>query len=463
MSEINNDNGTMFSNYIILAGAILRKIVTVLVCIFIVLNLFLRCYIPGEILYPHNLNKLPYVKVGDGDNESARSTAKSLNEFLSPFTKVSEDGFVYLDRSKDEINTPHNTNKYMDSSFNSIFTAKDLSWVASLYQNQSKIQKKDFSTIFSMFFLSNLTGVKAQAKINKFLSMVHNGLFSNLKHFKLMFFILTLLLVTFIEGFIDKGGINDFLNNKLDDSIGNEEVFSLAKYIKDLILYVFSGFFFFLRFFQFLAIPFSIVLAFSYFTPTPITMIFTKFFMMVFTFAFIPLIGLILADPGSIKKVFMTMVSFISIPKFLLKGDIGFLTIFKIIGWFISAFMGLLGMISFLPIVNVVMFTIVKLSYDLGLKWLTDTEIRRLCMGLFKSFLPMIKLMFIIFALDLLYKTLGRNSMILALVLFVVFSMMELYTNPSDGQNNNFLSNLVTGDIDSDTTHVALNSLFQKK
>ena len=278
-----------------------------------------------------------------------------------------------------------------------------------------------------------------------------------------MFFILTLLLVTFIEGFIDKGGINDFLNNKLDDSIGNEEVFSLAKYIKDLILYVFSGFFFFLRFFQFLAIPFSIVLAFSYFTPTPVTMIFTKFFMMVFTFAFIPLIGLILADPGSIKKVFMTMVSFISIPKFLLKGDIGFLTIFKIIGWFISAFMGLLGMISFLPIVNVVMFTIVKLSYDLGLKWLTDTEIRRLCMGLFKSFLPMIKLMFIIFALDLLYKTLGRNSMILALVLFVVFSMMELYTNPSDGQNNNFLSNLVTGDIDSDTTHVALNSLFQKK
>ena len=58
-------NSLMVENFISLFTNMAKKIVTILISIFIVLSLFVRSYVPGEALYPHTSTRFPYVKACD--------------------------------------------------------------------------------------------------------------------------------------------------------------------------------------------------------------------------------------------------------------------------------------------------------------------------------------------------------------------------------------------------------------
>ena len=78
------------------------------------------------------------------------------------------------------------------------------------------------------------------------------------------------------------------------------------------------------------------------------------------------------------------------------------------------------GILSVVPIMFAGFLTIMKLSYDIGISWLFKPEIRDQCLSLFKSMLPAIKLIIIIFSIDVINQTLGKKCFNVEYCIFCV-------------------------------------------
>ena len=52
----------LLTTYLGFLRDLVKKFVVIVVGLFIVLNLFIRSKVPGEVLYPHNTSKMPYVE-----------------------------------------------------------------------------------------------------------------------------------------------------------------------------------------------------------------------------------------------------------------------------------------------------------------------------------------------------------------------------------------------------------------
>ena len=62
MNENIKIDDSLFNNTFLLITNLVSRCVVILISIFIVLNLFVRSYAPGEVLYPYNDTKFPYVQ-----------------------------------------------------------------------------------------------------------------------------------------------------------------------------------------------------------------------------------------------------------------------------------------------------------------------------------------------------------------------------------------------------------------
>lgn len=120
----------------------------------------------------------------------------------------------------------------------------------------------------------------------------------------------------------------------------------------------------------------------------------------------------------------------------------------SILSWIMVVAIGIFSISTFLPVALLSLFNVVDLSYKIGLSYLFDTDLRRLCIKLFKKFSPVIKLIFMIFAIDLIFKVLGKNAMIFALTLFILFFGIDFFSKKGDNNNSSFMDELISKDLD---------------
>ena len=106
------------------------------------------------------------------------------------------------------------------------------------------------------------------------------------------------------------------------------------------------------------------------------------------------------------------------------------------------------GILSVVPIMFAGFLTIMKLSYDIGISWLFKPEIRDQCLSLFKSMLPAIKLIIIIFSIDVINQTLGKNASMLSIVLFALFLIMDFFNKGDTSSAQSIINDIMKPGVD---------------
>ena len=465
-------NSVIFNNFIALVTNMTKKIVTVMVSIFIVLTLFVRSYVPGEALYPYEGSRFPYVDPCDdsekvdieGISEKVCLKTKLYGVYPSPITPGSPSVFQYSDQEKDVLKSSYDENKYdtmhPDSSYNSIFTPKSMYFMANLYQMFGNWTKKDFTMLKSPLFLSVLSGAKSQMLFNQVLAGLHEGMFRTVKHYKILFFIFVLLITSFIETNIDTQRVQKFLNTLLGSMYDSTttKAYSISEYILGLIYSIFGGFVTLLNMFKFLVLPIIFIFMYTVATvKTPIPLPISRLLIFSITSSFSALFLFLVINPGIISKMMIAILNVIPYPSFLKTitkelnsfGPFSLIRIpMSILSWIMVVAIGIFSISTFLPVALLSLFNVVDLSYKIGLSYLFDTDLRRLCIKLFKKFSPVIKLIFMIFAIDLIFKVLGKNAMIFALTLFILFFGIDFFSKKGGNDNSSFMDELISKDLD---------------
>ena len=456
MSENNNINDTLFNNSVLLFTNLLKRCVILLTSIFIVLNLFIRGYAPGEVLYPHNDAKFPYVQscsvkdvIRDTSSHCKTTKLYETNQTTSPDEHI----FNYLnDDDLEKINIPYDKTKYKEDEHNEIFTPKGMYLIASLFQNNiGDYKQRHFdSPINCLLFLSLLVSVKTKVIINKILAGFHDLLFSSAKSNGILFFILSLLMVIFIETNVQNGSVDKLLKFILRDFKSDEKSKSnIIEYIVKLIYSIFGGFVTFLHFTKYLLFPMIfIVLITIWSVKTPVKMMFTRGFYFLATTTIISSISSLIFFPETIipkiKKELNHLSNnglFESFKNIQVDGFLSFLSaVITIFGLALLSifyiYISVTSILSFLPLLFVGFTTVTSLSYDISLGFLFNENMRKLILLLFQKFSQLIKIMFMIFAVDIIYKVLGKNAFYTSLTLFAVFFGLDYFKNNNSESSN---------------------------
>jgi hypothetical protein len=419
-------------NYILLFSTLVQKTITVIVSMFIVLNLIIRSFVPGEVLYPHNASRMPYVqncrtKMREpGTGFEFCHNAKNVDNFKM-FTDSATNPFTYIE-TDDKTNTPYviGQNEVSKKKLFDLFAPKSLYLSSSFFQNIGMLSKKNFTYLYSPLFLAYLVTIRSQRQINKLLSILHNTLFSSSQYFRVLFIILTMLMVVMMDNVYKDGSSFDLLN----EAVGiKSDDFSFLGYIIKLVYTTFGGFVVFFKLLSFLLAIFLLIIILEYVSAnTPINMMVSKIMAVCIAASIGTSAASFASNPGnmtdqlkSFMKDFPSLISF--------KNQSPGTIFIRIIMFLIMSFVLYSGALSIIPIIFAGLFTILQLSYDLGVKWLFNSEIRNSCIRLFKTMLPAVKLIIMIFSIDVINQTLGNNASILSIVLFILFLMLDYFNS----------------------------------
>lgn len=469
MNENINIGDSLFNNSILLFANLLSRCVIILISIFIVLNLFIRGYAPGEALYPHDDSRFPYVqpcsvkdvKRTDGTTYCKTTKLYEVNQPTSPDEHI----FNYVnDKDFENIKIPYDQTKYKEDEHNKIFTPSGMYLISSLFQNSiSDYKKRQFdSPINCLFFLSLLVSVKTKVIINKILAGFHNLLFSSVKSNGILFFILSLLMVIFIETNVQNGSVDKLLKFVLRDFKNDENSKSnIIEYIVKLVYSIFGGFVTFLHFTKYLLFPMIFIILITIWgVKTPVKMMFTRGFYFLATTTMMSFISSLVFFPQTIIPKFKKELNHLSNNNILdsfknirINGFFSFLgSIFTVFGLLIMSifyiYISVTSILSFLPLLFVGFTTITSLSYDISLGFLFNENVRKLILLLFQRFSQLIKIMFMIFAVDVIYKVLGTNALYTSLALFTVFFGLDYFKNNNSKSSDDKKKNNILGDLD---------------
>ena len=336
--------------------------------------------------------------------------------------------------------------------------------IASLFQNNmGDYKRKYFDNIINcIFFLALLVSVKTKVIINKIIAGFHDLLFASVKTNGVLFFILTMMMIVFIETNVNNGSVDNFLNLLLRDFKKDEENKSnIIEYFVKLIYSIFGGFVTFLHLTKYLIFPLIFIVMITIWTvKTPVKMMWTRALYFFAASSLTSVVSLIMLFPqtamGLIKKEFISLSKNNTLTQIknlktdtwweIISSIISF--IFILLGSLIYLIVGTTSILSYLPLLFVGFTTILSLSYDLSLGFIFNEGVRKLILLLFQRFSQLIKIIFMIFAVDLIYKVLGKNALYISLTLFIAFFGFDYFQNSdskspdSDNKKNNILGDL---------------------
>ena len=441
-----SEDNTLLDNYIILFKTLIQKIVTVIVSIFIVLNLIIRSNVDGDVLYPHDATKMPYVKhcknkMSDATGKEFCPNAKDIDSFedMTEYNNV----FKYIN-TNDETNTPFDKEKHGEGKYVKLLQQNSMYLSAARFQNLGILTKKDFKFPFNPLFLAYLVTIRSQRSINKILSMLHNTIFRTTKQYKVLFLILTMFVVIMMDNMTKTGGTYDMFNNILRVSPDN---LSLLGYILKLAYSTFGGFFVFFKLLGFLFIPILLVIVMEYISANPpINMLISKIFAVFITASFGTLAASFTANPDNPLGQFKGYIK--GVPSLLsFKNRSGFGVIWGILIYLLISMALFSGFLSIVPVMFAGFLTITKLAFDIGISWLFKPEIREKCLELFKNMLPAIKLIIIIFSIDVINQTLGKNASLLSILLFTIFLLFDYFNGDGKSVAKDFMNDMADPNI----------------
>jgi hypothetical protein len=486
----------LLTTYLGFLKDLVKKFVVIVVGLFIVLNLFIRSKVPGEVLYPHNTSKMPYVepcetpssleeidgnkvckttKLVDTFNELAGYNSNSIFNFAMSFGGTGSVDQKEFNKQQENLATSINMNKYQENDINKVF-GKDKMYIHSwIYQNilSSGTTSKGLGFIYSPLFIALATSMKSQALINSILSSIHDSVFSKLTSSSLLLFIMSIILISIIDNVSKKSENFNFMNEFLKlDPENNDH--SILTFLTGLIFNVFSGFIFFMSLFLKI-IPITVLLVsiinLVVLAGTKLGISCTCALMAILTIMNIEkIITLMRPEKLNFEEIKKELIA-IPFPTFMFNGISNQFTsgvsgagsfigkLFKLIP--ITLF-GYLSFMSTFSILTVGILTSLTLAYELGLKFLFNGQIRKMCMCLVKDHTFIIKVLFAIFSIELIRLALGEQALLLSIFLFTLFFLADMFGgNKSNEQSDDVLSQLITKNLNCDEDS-DYNNLFKK-
>ena len=254
----------LLDNYIILFKTLIQKIIIILVSIFIVLNLIIRAFVPGEILYPSDAKRMPYVKhcktkVKDDQHNYFCPNAKDIDSF--DVANDNNNVFRYVE-TNGSTNIPYDDEVYSKpNEYIKLFQQNSMYLSAARFVNLGILNKSNFKFPFNPLFLSYPVTIRSQRSINKILAALHDTMFRSTTHFRVLFIILTMFVVVMMDNMAKTGGIYDTFNDILRIHL---KIYPCLDYLLKLAYSTFGGFFVFFKLLGFLFIPFLLVIILEY-------------------------------------------------------------------------------------------------------------------------------------------------------------------------------------------------------
>ena len=486
----------LLTTYLGFLRDLVKKFVVIVVGLFIVLNLFIRSKVPGEVLYPHNTSKMPYVEPCENpssleeiDGNKVCKTTKLVDtfseltgsnstifRFAMSFDSTDSIDINKFNTQRDNAASSINMDKYVENDINEAF-GKDKMYIHSwIYQNilSSGTTGKGLGFIYSPLFIALVTSMKSQALVNSILSSIHDSVFSKLTSSSLLLFIMSIILISVIDNTSKNSENFNFMNEFLKlDPENNDQ--SILTFLTSLIFNVFSGFIFFMSLFLKI-IPITVLLVsiinLVVLAGTKLGVSCTCALMAILTIMNIEkIITLMRPEKLNFEEIKKELIA-IPFPTFMFNGISNQFTsgvsgaggfigkLFKLIP--ITLF-GYLSFMSTFSILTVGIITSLTLAYELGLKFLFNGKIRKMCMCLVKDHTFIIKVLFAIFSIELIRIALGEQALLLSLFLFTLFFLADMFGgNKSNEKSDDVLSQLITKNLNCDDES-DYNKLFEKK